>query len=71
MNPPIRRYRSTDEGPVVALSLRAWAPVCGFTPTTGDYDARARGADGAASLVSMSRKPNPHRTHRSPTIDPP
>ncbi len=27
MNPPIRRYRSTDEEPVVALSLRAWAPV--------------------------------------------
>ncbi len=27
MNPQIRRYRSIDEEPVVALSLRAWAPV--------------------------------------------
>lgn len=27
MNPQIRRYRSTDEEPVVALSLRAWAAV--------------------------------------------
>ncbi len=27
MDPQTRRYRSMDEEPVVALSLRAWAPV--------------------------------------------